>query len=222
MVLHLSAIQDRDQLYAEPLNLEHDWTLPAAAVSAEGFHTLAAQFTVRHDRQNGLFVLRQKKQGPILITNYDPAILTKEERALLNKGAEEWDLNDVAFDIRPDGAGGEWPMKGIFRLRSFHAIISSLGRSLSDKPEYHVEKDPRTPSVFHDENPATTMALLVTDTPPQNTDLSVRLHGKYYAVDTREQYARWNRDAFQMLYLLFQMTVTDLPRTGVPGITIAK
>ena len=34
--------------------------------------------------------------------------------------------------------------------------------------------------------------------------------------------ARWNRSAFQLLYLLFQMTVTDLPRSGVPSITIAK
>lgn len=113
-------------------------------------------------------------------------------------------------------------MKGIFRLRSFHAIISSLGRSLSDEPEYHVEKDPRTPPVSHDENPVTTMALLVTDTPPSNADLSIRSHGKHYAVDTRGQDVRWNRDAFQMLYLLFQMTVTDLPHTSVPGITIAK
>jgi len=113
-------------------------------------------------------------------------------------------------------------MKGIFRLRSFHAIISSLGRSLSDEPEYHVKKDPRTPSVSRDENPITTMALLVTDSPPPNADLSIRSHGRHYAVDTRGQHARWNRDAFQMLYLLFQMTVTDLPRTGVPSITIAK
>ncbi|MDF0679297.1 MAG: hypothetical protein P0107_09745, partial [Nitrosomonas sp.] len=222
VVLHLSAIQDRDQLYAEPLNLEYDWTLPAAAVSAEGFHTLAKEFVVHHDRQNDLFILHQKKQGPILITNYDPGILSEKERAQLSKEAEGWEPNDVAFDIRPGGMGGEWPMKGIFRLRSFHAIISALGRSLSDEPEYHVEKDLRTLPVSRDENPVATMALLVTDTPSPNTDLSIRSHGRHYAVDTQGQQARWNRDAFQMLYLLFQMTVTDLPRTGAPGITIAK
>lgn len=222
VVLHLSAIQDRDQLYAEPLNLEYDWTLPAAAVSAEGFHTLAKEFVVHHDRQNNLFILHQKKQGPILITNYDPGILSEKERAQLSKEAEGWEPNNVAFDIRPGGMGGEWPMKGIFRLRSFHAIISALGRSLSDEPEYHVEKDLRTLPVSRDENPVATMALLVTDTPSPNTDLSIRSHGRHYAVDTQGQQARWNRDAFQMLYLLFQMTVTDLPRTGAPGITIAK
>lgn len=222
IVLHLSAIQDRNQLYAEPLNLEYDWTLPAASVSAEGFHMLAKEFAIHHDRQHNLFILQQKKQGPILITNYDPCILSEAERTQLSKEAEGWDSNDVAFDIRPEGTGGEWPMKGIFRLRSFHAIISALGRSLADEPEYHVEKDPRTLPVSHDENPVTTMALLVTDTPPLHIDPSIRSYGKYYTVDTRGQHARWNRDAFQMLYLLFQMTVTDLPRTNIPGITIAK
>jgi hypothetical protein len=34
--------------------------------------------------------------------------------------------------------------------------------------------------------------------------------------------ARWNREAFQLLYLLFQMTVTEVPRVGVPSIAIAK
>jgi hypothetical protein len=34
--------------------------------------------------------------------------------------------------------------------------------------------------------------------------------------------ARWNREAFQMLYLLFQMTVSEVPRAGVSSITIAK
>lgn len=222
VVLHLSAIQDRNQLYAEPLDLESHWTLPAASVSAEGFHLLTQEFGIEHDRQNELFVLHQKKHGPILITNYDPDTLSEKERAQLSAEAEKWTANDVAFDIRANGTGGEWPMRGIFRLRSFHAITSFLGRSLSDEPEYHVEKDRRTPPVLRDENPVHTMALRVTQTEPSQTDLSVRSHGSYYAVDTRGEHARWNRDAFQMLYLLFQMTVTDLPRSSSPGITIAK
>lgn len=113
-------------------------------------------------------------------------------------------------------------MKGIFRLRSFHAIISALGQSLGDKPEHYVEKDPRTPPILRNENPNTTMDILVSDTPPPNADLLIHAYGKYYAVNNQEPYTRWNRDAFQMLYLLFQMTVTDLPHTSVPGITIAK
>jgi hypothetical protein len=41
-------------------------------------------------------------------------------------------------------------------------------------------------------------------------------------VNTTGPLARWNREAFQMLYLLFQMTVSEVPRVGVPSITIAK
>jgi hypothetical protein len=66
------------------------------------------------------------------------------------------------------------------------------------------------------------MGLVVSDSPLSEADLSVPSHGQYYALNTTGPLARWNRDAFQLLSLLFQMTVTDLPRTGVPGITIAK
>lgn len=222
IVLHLSAIQDQNQLQAEPLSLEYNWTLPVTSVSAEGFHTLQKKFSVKHNPKKGLFILHQKKQGPILITNYDPGALSEVEREQLSEKAMEWDSNDVAFDIRPGGVGGKWPMEGIFRLRSFHAIISALGRSLGDAPERRVEKDLRTPPILNDENPDATMEILVTNTSPSNADLSVRSYGKYYAVNNQEPRARWNRDAFQMLYLLFQMTVTDLPHTSMPGITIAK
>ena len=134
--------------------------------------------------------------------------------------AKNWHANDVSFDIRPNHIGGEYPMKGSFRLRSFHTILTFLGRSLGEDPEYHVEKDPRTPPVL--ENPANTMELVVSSTAPGEADLSIRSHRQYYAVNTSGPLARWNRDAFQLLYLLFQMTVTEVPRAGVPSITIAK
>jgi hypothetical protein len=66
------------------------------------------------------------------------------------------------------------------------------------------------------------MELLLTDRAPSEADLSIQSNGKYYAVNTTGPLARWNREAFQMLYLLFQMTVSEVPRVGVPSITIAK
>jgi hypothetical protein len=53
-------------------------------------------------------------------------------------------------------------------------------------------------------------------------DLAVKSHGRYYAINATGPQARWNREAFKLLSQLFQMTVTDVPRTGVPSITIAK
>ena len=222
VVLHLSAIQDKDRLFAEPLTLVHTWIIPAGAVTGEGFLALEKEFSVLYNRLDNTYTLRKQLPGPILVTNYDPDILSVEERMQLSKDAGNWMSSDIAFDIRPDHYGGTWPIKGIFRLRSFHAIISFLGRSLGDEPEYDVGKDTRTPAIDNNENPVATMDLVVADSDPAEADLSIYSHGRYYAVNTAGPLASWNRDAFQMLYLLFQMTVTDLPRVGVPSITIAK
>jgi hypothetical protein len=66
------------------------------------------------------------------------------------------------------------------------------------------------------------MDLLVQDSSPSESDLAVQSHGKYYAVNITGPLARWNREAFKLLYQLFQMTVTEVSRSGVPSITIAK
>jgi hypothetical protein len=220
VVTHLSAIQDQNQLHAEPLVSYRTWTIPANSVTAEGFQALQKEYLVTYNQKDNTYTLRKQVLGRTLITNYDPDTLSPDERARLIDEAEEGHLNDVAFDIRPGHVGGEYPLKGDFRLRSFNTILNFLGRSLEEDPEYHVDKDPRTPTV--EENPVHTMELLLSDRSPSGTDLAIQFHGKYYAVNTIGPLARWNRQAFQMLYLLFQMTVSEVPRVGVPSITIAK
>ncbi|HEX4969285.1 MAG TPA: hypothetical protein VFV44_12240 [Nitrospiraceae bacterium] len=220
VVTHLSAIQDQNQLHAEPLVYNRTWTIPANSVTAEGFQALQKEYLVTYNQKDNTYTLRKQILGRTLITNYDPDTLSPEERARLIDETEEGHLNDVSFDIRPGHVGGEYPLKGDFRLRSFNTILNFLGRSLEEDPEYHVDKDPRTPAI--QENPVNTMELLLSDGSPSDADLSIKSHGKYYAVNTRGPLARWNREAFQLLYLLFQMTVTDMPRVGVPSITIAK
>ncbi len=222
VVLHLSAIQDQNRLYAEPLIFERTWTIPADSVTAEGFKILEEQYLAIYDGKAKTYTLRKKAIGRILITNYDPDTLSLEERVRASYEAEDWPPNDLSFDIRPGHPGGEWPMKGDFRLRSFHSILTALGRSLGDEAEYHVEKDPRSPPVLDNENPVSTMELAVSETAPSGADLSVLAQGKYYAVKTDGPLARWNRLVFQLLYLLFQMTVSEVPKAGVPSITIAK
>jgi hypothetical protein len=220
VVTHLSAIQDQNQLHAEPLVYNRTWTIPADSVTAEGFQALQKEYLVTYSRKDNSYTLRKQITGQILITNYDPNTLSPDERARLIDETEEGQLNDVSFDIRPGHVGGEYPLKGDFRLRSFNTILNFLGRSLGEDPEYNVDKDPRTPAVH--ENPVHTMELLLSDSAPSGADLSIQSHGKYYAVNTTGPLARWNREAFQMLYLLFQMTVSEVPRVGVPSITIAK
>lgn len=219
-VTHLSAIQDRNQLYAEPLMSDRTWTIPASSVTAEGFQALQKEYSVTYSQKDNTYTLRKQTTGPILITNYDPDTLSADERAQLIEEAEQGADNDVSIDIRPGHVGGEFPLKGDFRLRSFNTILNFLGRSIGEDPEFHVEKDPRTPGVA--ENPVHTMDLVLSDGAPSGADLAIQSHGKYYAVNTTGPLARWNREAFQLLYLLFQMTVSEVPRVGVPSITIAK
>jgi hypothetical protein len=220
VVLHLSAIQDHNSLYVEPLSIERSWTIPADSVTAEGFKSLEQEYEVAYNAQDKTFTLRKPVEGGTLITNYDPRLLSPEEQVRLQHGSEPGLAHDVTFDIRSGHYGGDWPMTGNFRLRSFNAMLNFLGLSIAEAPEYHVEKDNRTPDVA--ENPIKTMDLIVSPSAPPGLDLVMRSHGQYYAVNTTGPQARWNREAFKLLSQLFQMTVTEVPRSGVPTITIAK
>jgi hypothetical protein len=219
IVLHLSSIQDRNHLYVEPLLFEQSWTLPVDTVTAEGFQALEKEYTVRYDPARKIFRLSKQVEGRLLITNYDPDSLTNEERVRLNDIIEHNAPNEVAVDIRPGYPGGEYPISGEFRLRSFLNVLGFLGRDLEDEREYDVTPDPRTPPVR--ENPVHTMELVSSNLPILGADLSVNVAGRYYALKGDEGYP-WNRAAFQLLTTLFQMTVVDLPRFNTPAITIAK
>lgn len=220
VVLHLSAIQDHNSLHVEPLIIERSWTLPADSITAEGFKALEQEYQVEYNRRNKTYTLHKQVEGGTLITNYDPDLLSKEERLRLQQEDEQVLVNDVTFDIRPGHYGGDWPIRGGFRLRSFNTMLNFLGHSIAEEPEYHVDKDSRTPEVA--ENPVKTMDLLVSPAAPTGLDLVMKSHGQYYAVNTIGPQARWNREAFKLLSQLFQMTVTEVPRAGVPSITIPK
>jgi len=177
IVLHLAAIQDQKQLYAEPLTFERSWTIPASAISPEGlFQAIEKDFTMNHDEEKNSYTLSKQLPGPILITNYDPDILCCEERAVLYELINPWIENDVAFDIRPGYPGGEWPLHGAFRLRSFHTILNFLGHSLGEQAEYLIDKDPRTPPLARNENPSHALGLIVTDRLPDGAKLYARSH----------------------------------------------
>lgn len=221
VVLHLSAIQDHNGLYVEPLIIERTWTIPAASITAEGFKALEQEYRVSYNARDATYTLRKQVEGGTLITNYDPDTLSREERIRLHEEEIEQELsNDVSFDIRPGHFGGDWPLKGDFRLRSFNAMLNFIGQSLGEEPEYYVNKDSRTPEVA--ENPVKTLDLIVSPSAPGGLDFAIKSHGQYYAVNTTGPQARWNREAFKLLSQLFQMTVTEVPRDGVPSITIAK
>jgi hypothetical protein len=218
VVLHLSAIQDHNRLFAEPLTFERSWTIPAEGITADGFKSLEQEYQVTYNQQDKTYTLQKQVVGRILITNYDPDSLTREERVRLQNEVENEPSSDVTFDIRPGHFGGDWPMRGVFRLRSLNSILNFIGRSI-DEPEYRVEKDPRTPEVG--ENPDRTMDIRV-GASPDESDLTVKAYGSHYSVNVTGPEARWNRESFKLLSQLFQMTVTDLSNVAAPSITISK
>ena len=218
-VLHLSRLQDHNQLYVEPLVYDREWTLPLASLSGENFQALEANYQIIVDTEKKMYTLRERSIGHTIITNYDPTNISNQERLALQAKADRWPPNDILVDIRPYYPGGTYPMEGAFRLRSFHRILNFLGRTILEEPEYHVDPDPRTGIVA--ENPVRTMDIQETSSTPPNDSLSVTHEGQVYSIADVEQRS-WNQEAFRLLYQLFQMTVTDVPRGNAPSITIAK
>jgi len=219
IALHLSSIQDHDQLYAEPLIFERHWSLPASAIDGKAFQALEPDYSIEADPPGTGYKLTKQIIGRTVLTNYDPASLSNEERIALNDEAEKNAPNDVLVDIRPGFTGGEYPLHGKFRLRSFSNIMNFLGRSIAAEPEINVDKDQRTPAVS--ENPVSVLAISESDEPLEDADLSIEYHGKYYALKTGKDLA-WNETAFRVLSQIFQMTVTELPKAAAPSITISK
>ncbi|MCA9473424.1 MAG: hypothetical protein MRJ96_12085 [Nitrospirales bacterium] len=219
VVLQLSTLQDRNLLYVEPMIYHNTWTIPSANVSGDDFRELERHYRITADESHQRYILEKRVTGRILITNYDPDNLPNDERIRLHQKADRWPPNDILVDVRPDHPGGEYPIQGKFRLRSFHAILNFLGRGIHDAPEYDVPKDPRTPPV--NKNPTTTLQILESDRVLDDMERYVYYQGEYYGFRDDEQ-NNWNREAFRLLYQLFQMTVSEVPRLGVPSITIAK
>jgi len=219
IVLHLSRLQDNNQLYVEPLIYDREWTLPLSSLSGQDFQNLEMNYRVIVDPDKQMYTIQKRSIGHTVITNYDPTTISNKERLALQAKADRWPPNDILVDIRTGNPGGEYPMQGAFRLRSFHGILNFLGRTIDEEPEYHVDPDPRTGIV--QENPVRTMEIIETDSKPPAAKISVTHDGHYYSI-ADDQKRSWNQEAFRLLYQLFQMTVTETPRGNVPSITIAK
>lgn len=218
-VLHFSSIQDRHALYVNPLLFDRSWDLPAASLSAEHLADLQKDFTVDYDAAHQHVKLTRRIVGHIILSNYDPATLSNKERERLQEEADKLPTNEIIVDIRSGYPGGEWPLHGMFRLRSFHNILNFIGQGISNDPEHPVSKHPKTPEVS--ENPAQALAITASDSEPTGADISVKFGDNYYAVTPESGY-QWNREGFRLLYQVFQMTVSELSQQGTPSITISK
>lgn len=166
----------------------------------------------------------KRKTGRTIVTNYDPDGLSHQERQDLNNQAERFSLNNILVDIRKGHPGGDFPMFGEIQLRSFKSILGFIGRGISQDQEFHVAPDSRTKSVSV--NPAKTLTIQESNTQPDEAIVSVQKRGLWYYIEQEsssgELEDRWNHEAFDVLYQLYHLTVTDISQTPTMPITISK
>ncbi len=214
----LSSIQDRHALHVEPLYFQRIWTMPLDAVTPETFASIYKDYTLGTGDGGKAWQVSKRIVGRVMISNYDPAVLSNDERQRLHAEAEEAPVNEILVDIRSGFAGGEIPMHGTLALRSFHEVLNFIGRGVAEEPEFDVPPDPRTPPIT--DNPVSALAIAESPDAPTGADYAVVWRGSWYAVAPDTGYA-WNRKAFALLFQLFQMSMATGQGTG-PAITIAK
>ena len=113
-------------------------------------------------------------------------------------------------------------MFGQIKLRSFKAILEFIGRGIDEEPEFDVDPDPRTgtggrQSGQDPDHPGITHPTRRSHHLRSETRVVVLhrpgIRGRRIAVD------RWNHEAFDLLYQLYHLTVTDISK--IPSLPIA-
>jgi hypothetical protein len=217
IAMHLAWLNSNRRLFVGRLSfLETTHAkLSTPPTAAEVQNALEKDLLWRPVAGDGVYALERRVTGRVAITNYDPRTLSDAERQALNTRAGANPGNFVLIDIRPGHPGGDFPLFGALKLRSFNMILSFVAADHGASGEYDVTRDPRTGD--SGPNPRRALGMEVTDQVPPGLTPYVRYGNRYYAVaDTP-----WDRQAFTLLYQLFQMTVTDVAGVGVP-ITISK
>ena len=219
MLLHLRWLAESRQLFARPLVFEDILfkdiaDRPKAEDLAKGIN-LGITWRQKPD---GRFMASKLTQGRVAITNYDPMLLSDEQRWALNERIKLLPASVVYVDLAPGYPGGNIPFTGGIRLRSFGEIIRFVADGMGEFPEFDVLPDPRTGiDDVAIENRAATLTIAVTEKAPPDRIASILYRGHYYSISD----TKWDRGNFRLLALLNQTTVGDLKGIGIP-ITIAK
>lgn len=220
-IQHLSALNLARGLHIGPIRFEESWPLPLEHPMTGQALDKGYQWVLEGE---GPARLSKRVVGRLAITNYDPTLLTNEERRRLHREAERYPRNYVYVDIRPNHPGGDYPWRGQIKLRSFNTMLEFLACGIEREPEFDVEPDPRSGQVPR--NPIRTLAIAEFDDRPSQAVFTAKLEGRWYAIDPKVeadvQTRHWNHEAFELMSQLYQMTVTDVAQMPTLPITISK
>jgi hypothetical protein len=231
LVMHLAALQTSQRLFITRLTydevvLDSVRDPPSTEDIVSGLqHGLS--WTQNQDKR---YRLTRRVAGRVLISDYDPFMLKDKQRQDLNERASLLPDNYVLIDVTdgrigrrpsdPPEVGQMFVIQGALKLRSLFAVLDFVGKSIDKFPEFAVEPDPRSgrPSSDEDDrNPVHTLEVTVTNERPEGRGRWIEYNDQFYALGER----KWDRQAFTILYELFQTTVTEVNKIGIP-VTIAK
>ncbi len=216
--MHLAWLNDNRQLFVRRLSFGETERVTLTGPPSAGDFIEAREkgYIWRRVGEGNEYELIKGVKGRVVITNYDTRQLSSAERQDLNTLAAANPRNYILVDIRPGHAGGDWPLFGALKLRSFNFILAFVAAGIERIPEFHVEPDPRTGAVSR--NPLRALAVKKTVLRPRRAAIKAKYRGKTYSVPKTP----WDLEAFNLLYHLFQITVTDVSSAGAPAITISK
>lgn len=221
-VLHLTALNQSHNLYIQPVVVEQIITLPAKSMESSESVINAMEMGFRWIENGDKGTLNRGVVGRTVISNYEITILSEEERNDLYLYTNTLPENDIFVDIRPGHEGGDYPFRGVIRLRPFLAMLGFLALGITEEAEYPVEKDARSGPIRL--NPVKTMDVIEGSNTPKNAAFSINYEGNVYSILSGEgPDAVWNREAFSLLNQLYELSVdpSDFAKPA-PAITISK
>ncbi len=220
--MHLESLQMENQLFVDNLifdkvildSVKEPWDKDPFSLG----QAVKDGLRWRHNN-DGTYTVMKRTIGRVLVSNYDQRLLMDEELDELNEIANHHPDNYVLVDIREGYPGGEIPLFGTIKLRSFyhilHFVSAGVGGHQKDL-QIDIAQDPRTRGKI-EYNPRQTLTINVSDNKPPDEVLHIQYKGRYYSVGD----SPWDRTGFMILNGLFQMTVSDVSDVGIP-ITISK
>jgi len=213
---HLQWLNDNRQLFVRPLVFEDTLIadfkgIPRAEDITNGFNNGMRW----RQKPDGNYKLTRLEGGRIIVANFDPMALTDRQRFELNEKIKKNPSGFVYLDIRPDGPGGNLPIRGAIKLRSMFQILRFVAEGIYAAPEFDVAPYARTGGL--DPGPAATLKITVTNTQPAHGLPYAFYNGRYYSIDD----TLWDRTVFLLLNILFQTSIGKVENVGIP-ITIAK
>jgi len=213
---HLRWLNDNRKLFVRTLVFEEPVAAHLKAEPSPADIISATKEGLQWRRNaDGSYRLVRLQAGRVVVMNVDPMSLSNQARYELNEKIDQNPGGFAFLDIRPDGPGGDFPIRGAIKLRSMLQMLAFVANGARAVPEFDVAPDPRTGAVG--ENPRSTLHIDISEASPAATIASIDFEGRAYSVGN----TKWDRSNFATLGDLFQTAVGDIKGADLP-ITISK